>query len=299
MEFKKISVEVPENEATKIKQFIVSLADIRNSVTVKKMEGGNESKSDFYIFTIEIEVLKDFVLKLSKADLKIVSQEEINDKLRGTIKSNAAYNSAVDTEVNPADLKELKRIKTIEDFIKDGEYKVLLDIVKDIRLEQNKRNRAETALPAAVKRAIDINYEEGLLSKRRAFVSLEELVEIATNSQLKNLRLNHILENAGFRAIEICTNYSDFADELIKIGNNIKMPNIISIKSVIKFSEIVIKDSTTFKSDYEADVVYAIKNTNLRWLNIAYDSVEKTLTDEEKVWFDNFMNFIKFKKLGN
>lgn len=299
MEFKKISVEVHENEAAKIKQFIVSLADIRNSVSVKKMEGGNESKSDFYIFTIEIEVLKDFVLKLSKVDLKIVSQEEINDKLRGTIKSNAAYNSAVDTDINPADLKELKKIKTIEDFIKDGEYKVLLDIVKDIRLEQNKRNRAETALPAAVKRAIDINYEEGLLSKRRAFVSLDELVEIATNSQLKNLRLNHILENAGFRAIEICTNYSDFADELIKIGNNIKMPNIISIKSVIKFSEIVIKDSTTFKSDYEADVVYAIKNTNLRWLNIAYDSVEKTLTDEERVWFDNFMNFIKFKKLGN
>jgi|GEM_PF-2496878 len=299
MEFKKISVEVHENEAAKIKQFIVSLADIRNSVSVKKMEGGNESKSDFYIFTIEIEVLKDFVLKLSKVDLKIVSQEEINDKLRGTIKSNAAYNSAVDTDINPADLKELKKIKTIEDFIKDGEYKVLLDIVKDIRLEQNKRNRAETALPAAVKRAIDINYEEGLLSKRRAFVSLDELVEIATNSQLKNLRLNHILENAGYRAIEICTNYSDFADELIKIGNNIKMPNIISIKSVIKFSEIVIKDSTTFKSDYEADVVYAIKNTNLRWLNIAYDSVEKTLTDEEKVWFDNFMSFIKFKKLGN
>lgn len=299
MEFKKISVEVHKNEPTKIKQFIVSLADIRNSVTVKKMEGGNESKCDFYIFTIEIEVLKDFVLKLSKVDLKIVSQEEINDKLRGTIKSNAAYNSAVDTEVNPADLKELKKIKTIEDFIKDGEYKILLDIAKDIRLEQNKRNRAETALPAAIKRAIDINYEEGLLSKRRAFVSLDELVEIATNSQLKNLRLNHILENAGNRAIEICTNYSDFADELIKIGNNIKMPNIISIKSVIKFSEIVIKDSTTFKSEYEADVVYAIKNTNLRWLNIAYDSVEKTLTDEEKVWLENFMSFIKFKKLGN
>ena len=299
MEFKKISVEVHENEAAKIKEFIVSLADIRNSVSVKKMEGGNESKSDFYIFTIEIEVLKDFVLKLSKVDLKIVSQEEINDKLRGTIKSNAAYNSAVGSDINPADLKELKKVKTIEDFIKDGEYKVLLDIIKDIRLEQNKRNRAETALPAAVKRAIDINYEEGLLSKRRAFVSLDELVEIATNSQLKNLRLNHILENAGYRAIEICTNYSDFADELIKIGNNIKMPNIISIKSIIKFSEIVIKDSTTFKSDYEADVVYAIKNTNLRWLNIAYDSVEKTLTDEEKIWFDNFMSFIKFKKLGN
>ena len=299
MEFKKISVELFENEGIKLKNFLIAIADIRNSISVKKFEGGNESKSDFYIFTVEMDVLKEFVVKLSKSDLKIVSQEEINNKLKSTIKSNSAYNSAVNQDLSPAELKAIKRIKTIEDFIKDGEYKVLLDIIKDIRLEQNKRNRAETALPVAVKRAIDINYEEGLQSKRRAFVSLEELTEIATNSQLKNLRLNHILENAGYKAIEICINYNDFADELIKIANNIKMPNIISMKAVIKFSEITLRDDRNFKSDFEADIVYAVKNTNLRWLNIAFDSVEEEITNEEKEQFNKFMSFIKFKKLGN
>lgn len=299
MEFKKISIEILDDEVIKIKQFLISLADIRNSISVKKLEGGNESKSDFYVFTIEQDVLKEFVIKLSNANLKIVSQEEINDKLRATIKSNAAYNSATDTDISPADLKAAKSVKTIEDFIKDGEYKVLLDIVKDIRLEQNKRNRAEGALPAAVKKAIEINYEEGLQSKRRAFISLEELVDIATNSQLKTLRLNHILENAGFRAIEICIHYKDFADELIKIANNIKMPNVISIKAVIKFAEITLNDNRNFKSDFEADIVYAIKNTNLRWLNIAFDSVENTLNEEEKKHVEKFMEFIKYKKLGN
>jgi len=299
MEFKKISIELFEDEAAKLKSFLVSLSDIRNSISVKKMEGGNESKSDFYIFTVEMDALKEFVVKLSRTDLKIITQEEINEKLKSTIKSNAAYSSATNSDISPAELKALKKVKTIEDFIKNGEYKVLLDIIKDIRLEQNKRNRAETALPAAVKRAIEINYEEGLQSKRRAFISLEELTEICTNSQLKNLRLNHIIENAGYKAIEICINYNDFADELIKIANNIKMPNIISMKAVIKFSEITLKDDRNFKSDFEADIVYAVKNTNLRWLNIAFDSVEEEITNEEKEQFNKFMSFIKFKKLGN
>ncbi|PIQ08771.1 MAG: hypothetical protein COW71_10045 [Ignavibacteriales bacterium CG18_big_fil_WC_8_21_14_2_50_31_20] len=299
MEFKKISIELFEDEAAKLKSFLVSLSDIRNSISVKKMEGGNESKSDFYIFTVEMDALKEFVVKLSRTDLKIITQEEINEKLKSTIKSNAAYSSATNSDISPAELKALKKVKTIEDFIKNGEYKVLLDIIKDIRLEQNKRNRAETALPAAVKRAIEINYEEGLQSKRRAFISLEELTEICTNSQLKNLRLNHIIENAGYKAIEICINYNDFADELIKIANNIKMPNIISMKAVIKFSEITLRDDRNFKSDFEADIVYAVKNTNLRWLNIAFDSVEEEITNEEKEQFNKFMSFIKFKKLGN
>jgi len=299
MEFKKISIELFEDEAAKLKSFLVSLSDIRNSISVKKMEGGNESKSDFYIFTVEMDALKEFVVKLSRTDLKIITQEEINEKLKSTIKSNAAYSSATNSDISPAELKALKKVKTIEDFIKNGEYKVLLDIIKDIRLEQNKRNRAETALPAAVKRAIEINYEEGLQCKRRAFISLEELTEICTNSQLKNLRLNHIIENAGYKAIEICINYNDFADELIKIANNIKMPNIISMKAVIKFSEITLKDDRNFKSDFEADIVYAVKNTNLRWLNIAFDSVEEEITNEEKEQFNKFMSFIKFKKLGN
>jgi len=299
MEFKKISIEIFEDESAKLKSFLVSLSEIRSSISVKKMEGGNESKSDFYCFTVEVDVLKEFVVKLSNTDLKIVTQEEINEKLKSTIKSNAAYNSATNSDISPAELKALKKVKTIEDFIKNGEYKVLLDIVKDIRLEQNKRNRAETALPVAVKRAIEINYEEGLQSKRRAFISLEELTEICTNSQLKNLRLNHIIENAGYKAIEICINYNDFADELIKIANNIKMPNIISIRAVIKFSEITLRDDRNFKSDFEADIVYSIKNTNLRWLNIAFDSVEEELTNEEKEQFNKFMSFIKFKKLGN
>jgi len=299
MEFKKISIELFEDEAAKLKSFLVSLSDIRNSISVKKMEGGNESKSDFYIFTVEMDALKEFVVKLSRTDLKIITQEEINEKLKSTIKSNAAYSSATNSDISPAELKALKKVKTIEDFIKNGEYKVLLDIIKDIRLEQNKRNRAETALPAAVKRAIEINYEEGLQCKRRAFISLEELTEICTNSQLKNLRLNHIIENAGYKAIEICINYNDFADELIKIANNIKMPNIISMKAVIKFSEITLRDDRNFKSDFEADIVYAVKNTNLRWLNIAFDSVEEEITNEEKEQFNKFMSFIKFKKLGN
>ncbi len=299
MEFRKISVEVSTAEVDKIKKFILGLGDIRNSVSVKKIEGAKDSNVFYYTFTIEEEALKKFVVKFSSASLKAVSQEEINNKLRITIKSNAAYNSAVDSNLTSDELKSIKKKKRIEDFIEEGKYGVLLDIVKDIRAEQNKRNRAEAALPATVKKAIEINFEEGCKGKRRAFTALEELVSIATNAQLKNLRLDYILENSGYKAMELCTKFDDFADELIKIANNIKMPNVISIKAVIQFAQTTLRDNRNFKAEYEADIVYATKNTNLRWLKIAFDTVEHELNEEEKKQYDLFMSFIEYKKLGN
>jgi hypothetical protein len=299
MDFKKISVEITEEESTKIKDLLGSIGDIRNSISIRKLDGNKDQKVAFYTFTIEEEVLKDFVIKLKNSRLKVVSQDEINEKLRTTIKSNAAYSSAVNTDLNSAELQTLKKKKRIEDFIEEGNYSVLLDILRDIRLDQNKRLRAESAIPATVKKAIEINFEEGMLGKRRAFTALEELVNIATNPQLKNLRLGHILDNSGYKAIELCTKFDDFADELIKIANNIKMPNIISIKAVIKFAELTLRDNRNFKYSYEADIVYAVKNTNLRWLRIAWDSVFQEISEEEKAQYDKFMSFIEFKKLGN
>ncbi len=299
MEFHKISVEVSDREIDKIKKFVVALGDIRSSVSVKKSESNKDLGSSFYTFSIETEVIKDFLLKFNKANLKAISQDEMNERLRSTIKSNAAYNSAVNTNVNAGDIKGINKKKTLADFISDGNYEVLLDMIKNIRLEENKRHRAEVGIPAAVKRAIEINFEEGESGKRRASGALEALVNIATNSQLKNLRLNHILINAGQKAIEICTLYDDFADELIKIGNNIKIPNIISINSIVKFSAITLRNNRDFKPEYEADINIAIKNTNLRWLRMAYDNVEQEINDEDKKLFERFISFIEYKKLGN
>ncbi len=99
--------------------------------------------------------------------------------------------------------------------------------------------------------------------------------------------------------MELCTKFDDFADELIKIANNIKMPNIVSIKAIILFTEITLLDNRNFKSVYEADIVYATKNTNLRWLKIAYDTVEHELKEDDKKKYEMFMSFIEYKKLGN
>jgi hypothetical protein len=299
MEFHKISVKVGDHEVSKLQQFIVSLGDIRNSISVKKSESVKELKITFYTFSIETDVIKEFLPKFNQANLKVVSQDEMNEILRPSRQSNAAYQAAVNTDINPADLQTIKRKKTLQDYIDEGEYSVLLNISKNIRLEQNKRDRAEAALPAAIKNAIEINFDNGMNSKRSAFVAVEELVSIATNAELKNLRLNYILENAGYKAIEICTHYNDYADELIKIANNIKMPYIICLKAAVKFSEITLRDDRNFRFEYEADINFASKNTNLRWLRIVSDSVESELTEDEKQQFNKLMSFVEWKKLGN
>lgn len=299
MEFHKISVKISDNEIAKLQQFIITLGDIRSLVSVKKSESIKELKITFYTFIIETEVIQDFLLKFNEASLKSISQDEMNELLRPSRKSAAAYKAAVSTDITADDLKSIRRKRTLDDFILEGNYDVLLNMIKNIQLEQNKRHRAEVGVPAAVKRAIEINYEDGKGGKRRASAALDELVKIATNAQLKNLHLNHILINAGERAIEICTLYEDFADELIKIGNNIKMPNIVTINSIVKFSKITLRDNRSFKPNYEADINIAIKNTNLRWLRMAYDTVEQEMSDDDKKLYERFIGFIEYKKLGN
>lgn len=299
MHFKKISVEITEEYTPNIKEFLGRVGEIRNSISIRKLEGSKDKKIAFYTFTVEEDVLREFLQKLKESKLKVVSQEEINEKLAGTLTTNAAYKSAVNSDITSDDLQTLKKVKKIEDFIEEGNYKILVNILRDIRVAQSKRERATSSIPATVRNAIEIQFNEGLKGKRRAFPALEELVNIATNAELKNLRLNHILENAGYKAIELCTKYDDFADELIKIANNIKMPNLISIKAAIKFAEITLRDNRNFRFAYEADIVYAIKNTNLRWLRIAWDSVSEEISEEEKIEFDKFISFIEFKKLGN
>jgi len=299
MDFHKISVKISDDDVSQLQKFIITLGDIRSYVSVKKSESIKELKISFYTFSIETEVIQEFLIKFNGANLKAVSQDEMNEILRPMRQSAAAYNAAVNADVNANDLRSIRKKKTIDDYISEGQYEVLLDMIRNIQLDHSKRQRAEAGIPAAVKRAIDLNYEDGKSGKRRASVALEELVKIATNAQLKNLRLNHILINAGMKAIEICTLYEDFADELIKIGNNIKIPNIISINSVVKFSEITLRDNRNFKPAYEADINIAIKSTNLRWLRMAFDAVEHEIEADGKVLYERFISFIEFRKLGN
>ena len=71
------------------------------------------------------------------------------------------------------------------------------------------------------------------------------------------------------------------------------------MKAIVKFSEITLRDDRNFKFEYEADINFASKNTNLRWLRIVYDSIESELSDDERKQYAKFMSFIEFKKLGN
>ena len=299
MDFHKISVKISDNQVSQLQKFIITLGDLRSSVSVKKSESIKELKISFYTFSIDTEVIQEFLIKFNNAKLTAVSQDEMNDLLRPTRKSAAAYKAAVNTEVSAQDLRNIRKIKTLDDYISEGEYEVLLAMIRNIQLDHSKRQKAESGIPNAVKKAIELNYEDGKSGKRRASFAIEELVKISTNAPLKNMRLNHILINAGQKAIEICTLYDDFVDELIKIGNNIKIPNIISINSVVKFSEITLIDNRNFKEKFGADINIAIKSTNLRWLRMAYDTVENEISGDDKVLYERFISFIENKKLGN
>jgi hypothetical protein len=299
MDFHKVAVEFSDSNLMQLQQFINDLGDLRSMVSIKKTETLKEESTSFYTFVVEADSIKEFLIKLKNFGLKIVSDDEINDRLRPYRKISKAKKAEDASKIGIEGLKHRLKKRTIQNFIDEGEYRELLTILKNIRTEQSKRKEAEAGIPKAVKNAIELNFDQAIANRNRAFGALEELISIASNPELiKDPKLDQIIKNAGNKAIQICETYKKFTADLIKISNNNKIPYSICIKAVIKFSEITMEDSRKHKPEYDEAIYYAINHTNLRWLRIVFATIGNVLSWEEKKHYTDFMSFIEFKKLG-
>jgi len=295
MKFKKITIKVEKDDEAKLQRFLLTLGDMRSSVNVRKSELSSVKYESVVTFNVESDKIDKFKYKLNRGAFNILKQGDIDKQIQSAIDNKKIIpGDLTGVGMSSAELKTLKKRQTLEDLIEEGNYVELLAISKDIRQEPNKKLKAEVGVPRAVKIAIDYALDKGLNGKSFAFRSLDELIKLATNPELKQLGINDLLIRSGNNAIEICTTYDDFADDLVKIANNIKLHNSVNIKAIIKFSQIVLSDP----EKYTLDIDFAIKNMNIRWLRIAFDAVENSITQEEKNDFNNIIDFIEEKRLA-
>lgn len=295
MKFEKITIKVEKDDEAKLHRFLLTLGDMRSSVNVRKSELGSDKYESVVTFNVESDKIDKFKDKLNRGAFNILTQGDIDNQIQSAIDNKKIMpGDLTGAGMSSAELQSLKKKRqTLEDLIEEGNYNELLAISKDIRQEPNKKSKAKAGVPRAVKIAIEYAHEKGLKGKSLAFRSLDELIKLAINPDLKQLGINDLLIKAGNNAIEICTTYDDFADDLVKIANNIKLHNSVNVKALIKFSQIVLSDP----EKYALDIDFAIKNMNMRWLRIAFDAVVDSVTQEEKNDFNNIIDFIEEKRL--
>lgn len=298
MNFHKVAVEFSDNNVQQLQQFINSLGDLRSVVSVKKTETLKEENTSFYTFIVEADSIKKFLIKLKNFGLKIVSDDELNNRLRPYRKIAKAKKAEESTKIGIEGLKHRLKKRTIQNLVDEGEYRELLIILKNIRTDQSKRKEAESGIPKALKNAIELNFDQAIANRNRAFGAIDELISIASNPELKDPKLDHIIKNAGNKAIQLCETYKKFTETLIKISNNNNIPYSICIKAVIKFSEITLEGTRNHKPEYDEAISYAINNSNLRWLRIVFATIGNVLSWEEKKHYTEFISFIEFEKQG-
>jgi hypothetical protein len=173
-----------------------------------------------------------------------------------------------------------------------GRYEELIKITKLVNIDPGLKNSAKNAIPDSVAVAIEQSYNTGMITKHNFANALANLLKICGDINLKTLSLPALQKKAGIKAIALCEKYPEHIDELVKISNNAQIPNVINIKAISKFWEIISKNM----EKHPAEVANAIKNSNLRFLENAYDIAHIELTDDEKVYFTDFRNYHKLNK---
>jgi len=159
--------------------------------------------------------------------------------------------------------------------------------------------KAKNILGYTVDVAIDnlLKYSEENPTKKQN--AINELLDIATDSDLKLFQNRNEMIKAGEAAIALAINNEELYDSLILIANNNKLENILNVKAAIYLSGIILSvDEASQELDTENQIVLpdVIKYLNIRWLRIAAEIVWNKLTEEEKLSFDNLLSFIEDKR---
>lgn len=192
----------------------------------------------------------------------------------------------------PSASNSVPSFELIDEIKNNGKYEDLLKITKMVSIETGVKEEARKALPDTVKKYIDQNYSAAFVNKYAIQTSMANLLKLCADMNLKTYNLQAMQKHAGISAIAICENYTDQIDELIKISNNNQLPNVINLKAAVKFWEIVSKDLEKFPGD----LALALKLTNLRFLENAYDIAHTELNDKEKELYAGFRDFIRSNK---
>ncbi len=287
---KEITALIEPKEIITVKSILSVLKEKYPDFHVKKFKIGKVSEKRIITFKVDNKYFKTTLEKFAFNDISILNREKTvvdfieerkehkTNKLRsrgwGEVKSQKS-------NITPEDLDR---------FAAEGEYEKVLKETKSVPgSDYEIVKKAKSLLTQAIENAIDKDFELAQEDKYKAQESIDKLIRIASNPELKNIQKIKERIKAGEMAIKICLLYDELLLELISIANNNKVNNIVNIKAAIAFSGKVPKK----KKDITDEILEGCKTLNTRWLKIAFEPVQTKLKKKEITAFYKLIGFIE------
>ena len=292
---KKIVVKLDNKKLHKLKSILALREGELKDLSVTNFRYGKLGDEMVISFNVDDEHHRSIVGKLIINDLKLLQPDDQTLKIIEDAQVPTSMGFRLTKSMSWDELKEKasssvgNEASGLDEYISNGSYEKVIQILKDIKNNSQTIERAKNGLPAAVAHAIEDNYQKGVNNKYEADKHIAALIKIASDDKLKSLRQFDSLKSAGLRAIELCEIHKENLDELIKICNNSSLVNSVNVLAAIVFARNTIRDIEGNKETLD----YAAKNLNVRWLNIAFDIVEFEFGNSEKEYFTSLIEYVK------
>jgi len=238
--------------------------------------------------------LRTIVSLFAKKNLQIMTKDEellriINSNKVGNTSALGGPNMTGDDAGGLKLRKEKASLGDLEDNAEKGNYGEIIKVLKDsVNYESDVINKAKRLLESAVNTAIEMAYDNASKYQSKVSESVETLVAIASDKELKVFGKVDLMKKAGLRAIEICSDKTKHIDELIPLCNSNSTPPIINLKATAVFADAVFSDEEKFA----ADLSIAVRNLNTKWLQITFDIAGHELAQNEKSGFNKLLDYI-------
>jgi len=293
MKTEKVTVKVEPNEISRFKVLIEFLQSTTKGLSVTNFKYGNLGGEAIISFDVDEKNYEDFVHKLNINRFKILmlSKAITSDfnKISDMYYKKETWDSL---DKNKKISNEKVTLSLIDNLTKDGKYDELIKIIKDIRYAGELAKYATDNLNTAVANLVKKCSITANTNRMDVEDKIKILIKIASDDKLKLLQKFDMMNDAGKKAIDICSSYKEIVDYLIQIANNNQIHNSLNMLAVLQFASIVMPEPEKF----DIEINRAIRNLNLRYLDIAFDVVKDLLSLDQKEKYNNFSQFLKNKR---
>ena len=297
---KTITILIKEKNLPVIKSILDFLKEMNKDFSVMKYKTGKIGEDVLVSFRVHNKYYAQVLEKLAYNDIPVIIKDQsvidfIDEKKEHKRQKLRARGwKEIGVHVKQITFQEL------EQLINEGRISEVAKEAKGgVGTNPEIVQKAKNSLTKTVDVAIEnlIRYAEENPTKKQN--SINELLDIATDSDLKLFQKRNEMVKAGEAAIAIAINNEELYNNLISIANNNKLENILNVKSTIYLSGLILsidENNQGLESDKQIELPDVVKLLNTRWLKIAYETVFKKLTEEEKNNLNQLIEFIEQKR---
>lgn len=299
-DIKTITILIKEKDLTIIKSILDFLKDKYKDFSAMKYKTGKIGEDVLVSFKVHKNYYPKVLEKFAYNDIPVIIKDQsvidyIDEKKEHKRQKLRARGwKEIGIHIKQITFQELDilinegRIKEVAKEAKGG-------VGTNSEIVQKAKNSLTHTVDVAIENLIRYA-EENPTKKQNA---INELLDIATDSDLKLFQKRMEMIKAGEAAIAIAINNEDLYDNLISIANNNKLENILNVKSTIYLSGIILsldENNQELDSDKQVELPDVVRLLNTRWLKIAFETIQNKLTEEEKNNFNELISFIEQKR---